>query len=360
MRLARVRSINGRWLVAVTGASVLASLIFVACISRRSSAEARPADRAAPDTVEIAHSQRNAVLLVSNVQDSKLTFVDLGTGKVSGYADTGYDPREIAVTPDGRTAYISNYGAGDSISVIDVRTRKELRKIDLGADRDPHGIQVSRDGRKLYVTAETVHAVLEIDVATDRVLRTLKTGRKSHMLVLAPDGRRLYTSNGPSGTVTVLDLETGVAVAEIPTGRGSAGIDITPDGRTVWTASVNANTVSVVDTTTLKVVARLPRTERPFLVKITPDGRTALVSYAHPQSHWGAVVFFDVATRRELGATKTGPVIGMAIDGAGKTAYAVRADADALFVIDLRTNAFVRTIPVAGHSPCGLAIAVPR
>jgi YVTN family beta-propeller protein len=300
------------------------------------------------------------VLLISNRQDSTLTFFDIATGRV-GNTDTGYHPREISVTPDGRTAFVANYGAGDSISVIDVAARRELRRIDLGLGRDPHGLQVSRDGTKVYVTAEAERAVLEVDLATEKVLRTLKTGQEApHMLVLAPDGRRLYTADMRSGIVSVLDLGQGEPVAQIVTGRGCEGIDVTRDGRTVWTANKYADSVSVIDTNTLTVVAKIRRPGGPNRVKFTPDGRTALVSYAHAQSHSGAVIFFDVATRREIGGTNMGPVIGLAIESTGHTAYAVRADSNDVLVIDLRMRAFVGTIAAAGRSPCGLAIAVPR
>jgi YVTN family beta-propeller protein len=307
----------------------------------------------------IARAQGGAVLLVANKQDSTLTFVDLASGRATGTAATGYHPHEVAVSPDGRTAFVSNYGAGDSVSVIDVAARRELRKIDLGPGRDPHGLRVSRDGTRLYVTAEGERAVLEIDVATEKVLRTFKTGQEvSHMVALAPDGGRLYTANIRNGTVTVLDLDRGVVVAQIAAGPGCEGIDVTPDGGTIWTANKYADTVSVIDAKTLTVAARLPRPGRPIRVKITPDGRTVLVSCA-ADADSGGIIFFDVATRREVGGVNAGPVIGLVIDPAGRTAYAARADSDSVLVIDLRRRALVGTI-AAGHGPDGLAIAVPR
>ena len=227
--------------------------------------------------------------------------------------------------------------------------------------RDPHGIQLSQDGTKLYVTAEAEEAVLEVDVATEQVVRRFETGQEvSHMLALAPDGRRLYTANIRSGTATVIDLDQGKVVAQIATGPGCEGIDITPDGRTVWTANKYANTVSVIDTKTLKVVERLTRRGRPIRVKFTPDGRTALVACAQPDSLTGHVIVFDVATRREVGWLSSGPVIGITIDPAGHTAYAARPDSFSVLVIDLDNRAVVDTAITAGFNPDGLAIAVPR
>jgi YVTN family beta-propeller protein len=360
MRREWLRSIDRRWLVAVAVVAGLASLLTLTIVSVRRSRAGRPPGLSAPEDLGIARSRTNAVLLVSNARDSALTFVELGTGRILGNTDTGPLPREIAVTPDGRTAFVVNEGGDDGVSVIDVAARREIRKIELGRVRDPQGIQVSGDGTRLYVTAQAEQAVLEIDVATGKVLRTLATGQESRRLVLAPDGRTLYTANGRDGTVTVLDLDQGTPVAQIATGRGCASIDITPDGRTVWAVNWSFDTVSVVDTKSFTVVAKLPRPVRPSLVKITPDGRTALVACGYADRHLGAVIFYDVATRRELGSVNAGPIIAMAIDPAGQTAYAVRTDSDDILVIDLRERAVVRTIAGAGHGPCGLGIAVPR
>ncbi len=207
----------------------------------------------------IARAKTGAVLLVANRQEDTLTFVDVDTGQVLSTTNTGYHPHDIAVTPDGRTAFVANYGAGQSLSVIDVAARRELRKIDLGLGRDPLGIQVGRDGTKLYVTPEDAQEVLEVDLATEKVVRTLQAGQVvSRMFVLAPDGRRLYATNARNGMVSVVDLGQGAAVAQIAARPGCEGIDITPDGRTVWTANTYSNTITVIDTNTLTVVANLP------------------------------------------------------------------------------------------------------
>ena len=103
MRLARPRGMNWRRLVVVAAACVLAYLCFVAVISHRWSEEAGPTGLPVPEKVEVAQVQPGSVLLVTNRQESTLTFLDLATETVLGQADTGFDPREIAVTPDGRT-----------------------------------------------------------------------------------------------------------------------------------------------------------------------------------------------------------------------------------------------------------------
>jgi YVTN family beta-propeller protein len=200
------------------------------------------------------------LLLIGNKSDDSLSFVDTATLKTVGATTTGRGPHEVTVTPDGRWAFVANYeGPGDSISLVDVAARKELRKIPLGEHRGPHGIQASRDGKLVYATCERTQSVIELEMATEKIRRAFTTDQNgTHMLVLTPDGKKLYTANIGSGSSTAIDLATGKVVAQIPTGAGCEGIDVTPDGRQVWTANREADTVSVIDTATDKVVATLP------------------------------------------------------------------------------------------------------
>src|SRR5207253_561863 len=115
------------------------------------------------------------ILLVASKADDTVAFVDLATLSVLGTAPTGHRPHELAVSPDGRTAVAANYGAGDSLSLIDAAARKELRKLTPGGTFDPHGVQFANDGRTVFATSEVRRAVVEIDVNTGRLVRTIES-----------------------------------------------------------------------------------------------------------------------------------------------------------------------------------------
>src|SRR5215510_5902640 len=74
-------------------------------------------------------------LLVLNKSESTLAIVDPATLKVLARVPTGEAPHEVAASEDGRFAFVSNYGTGDrpgnTISVIDIAARKELKRVDL-------------------------------------------------------------------------------------------------------------------------------------------------------------------------------------------------------------------------------------
>src|SRR5689334_4171156 len=81
------------------------------------------------------------LLLVLNKPQGKLVIVDPQSRKVIGEVATGTGPHEVAVSADGKLAFVANYGdqtPGESLSVIDIANRKELRRVNLSALRRPH------------------------------------------------------------------------------------------------------------------------------------------------------------------------------------------------------------------------------
>src|SRR5689334_1737239 len=82
-------------------------------------------------------------LLVLNKAANELAIVDPSSGKVAGRVAVGESPHEMAVSADGRYAFVTNYGSqtpGQTLSMIDIAAMKETRRIDLAPLRKPHGI----------------------------------------------------------------------------------------------------------------------------------------------------------------------------------------------------------------------------
>ena len=126
-------------------------------------------------------------LIVLNKSDHEAALVDPKTLAVVAKVPVGKGPHEVAVSFDGRIAYVTNYGAygifrpgesredqkpGSTISVIDLKKRTVIATWDLGEYRSPHGIIASRDGTRVWVTCEGNQAVLELDAATGKILKS--------------------------------------------------------------------------------------------------------------------------------------------------------------------------------------------
>ena len=88
-------------------------------------------------------------VVVACKSEFQLALVDPATENVLVRLPTGRGPHEVAVSPDGRTAYVSNFGrysvypagdtehdkAGNTITVIDLVERKVKNRFDLGTPR---------------------------------------------------------------------------------------------------------------------------------------------------------------------------------------------------------------------------------
>jgi YVTN family beta-propeller protein len=63
-----------------------------------------------------------------------------------------------------------------------------------------------------------------IDVAEGAVVATVVTGKGAHGVVVSPDGRRAFVTNIRDSTVSAIDTATRAVVASYPVGAGPNGI----------------------------------------------------------------------------------------------------------------------------------------
>jgi YVTN family beta-propeller protein len=307
------------------------------------------------------------LLIVLNKSDHQAALVDPADHRVITKLATGQGPHEVAVTPDGRWAFVANYGVsgvfgngerrdepGNTLTVLDLKSRKVARTIQLEGFSKPHGIQASKDGTRIWVTSEVAKSVLEVDVKSGRILRTWPTSQDiSHMVVATPDEKKLYVANIGSGSVTIIDRKSG-NVHSVTTAAGSEGIDVAPNGREVWVTNRGANSVSVIDVASDSVVATFESGgEFPIRAKFTPDGKQVFVSNARSNE----VVVFDAATRAPVGKVAVGVMpVGIQMEPSGRRAYVANTNDDKVTVIDVATRAVVTTF-APGKEPDGMGWA---
>jgi len=122
---------------------------------------------------------------------------------------------------------------GGAITVFDTRTQQVLRTVTLpttaGTLTRPMGLATTPDGRSLYVTTGRGGALVEIDVATAAVKRSIAgVGLRPWGLALDTQGRMAFTANGPSGDISMVELASGRVVMRVPVGISPWGIIFRP------------------------------------------------------------------------------------------------------------------------------------
>jgi len=298
-------------------------------------------------------------LVVLNKEAATLVLVDPAGGAILGRVATGEGPHEVALSADGRTAFVTNYGAqtpGRSISVVDLVAHTELRRVDLTPLLRPHGIAVA--GGKVYITAETNRAIARYDPESNALDWIMGTGQAgTHMVWVNPQTTFIATANIGSDSLTLMERGANPLAwtqAHVTVGKGPEGFDVSADGRTIWAAHSRDGSISVVDVASKSVVHTIDAgTKRSNRLKLTPDGRLALIS----DLEGGDLVVVDVATRRITRRLPLGKMPeGILITPDGARAYVAVNGDDYIAAIDLQTLTVVQKIST-GDGPDGMAWA---
>ena len=111
---------------------------------------------------------------VVNQRSNNVSVIDTATNMVVATVPVGAVPGWVAVTPDGKYAYVTNGNAGNppsTVSVIDTATNMVVATVPVGLG--PGALAVTPDGKHVYVTIIYVTdtsvqgAVSMIDTATN-------------------------------------------------------------------------------------------------------------------------------------------------------------------------------------------------
>jgi YVTN family beta-propeller protein len=283
-------------------------------------------------------------------------FIDTATQTVVDTIFIGKYVKFIAVTPDGKEAYV---GAGDgTVSVINTQSRKVTHTISIGGFS--YEIAVTPDGKEVYAVGNK--AVFVIDTKTHEVSETISVGDTSCSIAMTPDGKQAYVSI--MGGVSVIDTKTRSVTHTISLGDGPTrylphAIAITPDGKQAYVD--NRGSILVFDTTTKKLVKSIPTGKNVGADEIvfTLDGKKAYVIKDHfksePPRYEIAVI--DTKARQVIRNMEVaGHPYTMDITLDGKQVYMTDVAKDLITVMDIQTDTVSGTIPVGDH-PVQVVIA---
>ena len=180
---------------------------------------------------------------------------------------------------DGRYAYASCEFAGRMIE-IDLQTRRVIRSLLLaGGKSSPQDVKLSPDGRTLYTADQAGGGIWEIDPLTFGVVGFLRTGAGAHGLYPSRDATELYVSNRAAGSISVVSFKTRQVIAtwQIPLPASPDMGGVSADGGTLWLSGRYNAEVYAIDTRTGRLRARIPVGEGPHGLCVWPQpGRYSL------------------------------------------------------------------------------------
>jgi YVTN family beta-propeller protein len=184
-----------------------------------------------------------ATASVIEAATGNLTAIDLAAGRVLGHVATGRGAEGVDVTPDGREVWVTNREA-DTVSVVDAASLEV--KATLGAPSFPIRVRITPDGTRALVSCARSNDLAVFDVAARREVRRISTklsakdtegrlfgdqfGQSSVPIgvVVRPDGREAYVAHSGADVVSVLNLERGAIERALTPGREPDGMSWSP------------------------------------------------------------------------------------------------------------------------------------
>ena len=193
--------------------------------------------KVAPNPLGVALTPDGQLALVALAVANQVALVDLAAAKVIAHIPVGVCPYGVAVSPDGRTVFASNFGG---------RRAGRGDTTELSA-----GTPVAVDARSVALRG----TVSVIDLPRRKVVAEIVTGIHPEAMTLSPDGQRLYVVDASGDGIAVIDIAQRRLVADLdtkpqadlPYGSLTTGVAVSADGRTLFAANAGNNAIALMN-----------------------------------------------------------------------------------------------------------------
>ena len=160
----------------------------------------------------------------ATMQDSdELVAVDLATQTVKWRVKTGPMPADVFGTPDDKLLLLGMTG-GSHVEVYDVSAAQARLVKRIPTGEGAHAFRALGDGRHVLVSNRVANTVHKIDYTTLESVASYRAPGGPDCMEVSADGRWLYVSSRWIKRMSVIDLQTGQLVRQVPVGKSPHGI----------------------------------------------------------------------------------------------------------------------------------------
>ncbi|SDZ19397.1 40-residue YVTN family beta-propeller repeat-containing protein [Variovorax sp. YR634] len=170
-----------------------------------------------PHTIAIRPDGRQAYVASQEPGHFALVVIDMTTRSVVTEIPLDKPPRDLEFGHNGKALYLTLAGV-PAVQVLDPATNQWSAPVPTGVS--PHIAQHFAGMASGVVVVQGPGEVMLFDPATRAAVRSIGVGKQPHWLDLSADGKKLWVSNEGSNDVSVVDLAGGpvhtVAVGNAP------------------------------------------------------------------------------------------------------------------------------------------------
>jgi YVTN family beta-propeller protein len=203
----------------------------------------------------------------------------------------------MALSLDGRELFVANPDS-DSVSVVDVTSRTLEREILLAPSPpapdpvsgaftpwvEPRSVALSPDGKTLYVTGQRSSGLHFIDVASGQTRATVSIGSEPIGVVVSSAGDAVFVACSQDATLVKVSAVTAQVVATLTVPAEPWGLAWSADGAKLLATHLMGPGITVVDPRAMQIEAAWP------IADIAPRGDPRL-------AHGPARGLYDAAAR---------------------------------------------------------------
>ena len=202
-----------------------------------------------------------------------------GAPKVTKFEDVGVQPYDGLITPDGRY-YIAGLFGEDGLVLLDLwdlaaGPRRILNGYGRGEEplpvyKMPHLEGWASAGDLLFLPAVGRHELLVVERNDWSELARIPVHGQPIFAVARPDGRQIWVNfaHPRNDVVQVIDVATRRIVETLRPGKAVLHMEFTPRGEQVWISVRDEDQVKVYDTMSFQHLATLPA-EKPSGIFLT-------------------------------------------------------------------------------------------
>lgn len=175
------------------------------------------------------NADNNGEMFVSSMGSQEIDLIDLNRLAYILKVPVGGIPRPYAAAKDGKMLFVALTDFHGFV-IASVMDRKVIERVELppappsSCALEPHtpthGLELSPDGKELWVTSLADNGVYVYDIASKNISPEIPTGGCPNWIAFSPEGRYAAISNSSSDDCSIIDTRTRSEVARVKVGKG--------------------------------------------------------------------------------------------------------------------------------------------